>query len=79
MGVEPTAARAERPAADFEDREAHRDSYTPAMTIAQGQAIDQSESPRYNSRSHWPDPSTRSSPARRVMPSASSRSRKSSA
>ncbi len=29
MGVEPTAARAERPAADFEDREAHRDSYTP--------------------------------------------------
>ncbi len=35
MGVEPTAARAVRPAADFEDREAHRDSYTPATTIAQ--------------------------------------------
>ncbi len=41
MGVEPTAARAERPAADFEDREAHRDSYTPAKTIAQGRAIGQ--------------------------------------
>ena len=35
MGVEPIAARAARPAADFEDREAHRDSYTPADTIAQ--------------------------------------------
>ena len=35
MGVEPTAARAVRPAADFEDREAHRDSYTPRRTIAQ--------------------------------------------
>lgn len=35
MGVEPTAARAVRPAADFEDREAHRDSYTPTLTIAQ--------------------------------------------
>jgi len=160
MGVEPTAARAERPAADFEDREAHRDSYTPAKTIPQGQAVDQANSieplrcrgrreelerpfekarnptlnpspqagrdfksgpfslprkrgkggdggkdtsqtaskrflafplrslclggescscPDYSSRSHCPDPSTRSSPARRVMPSASSRSRKSSA
>jgi hypothetical protein len=37
MGVEPTAARAVRPAADFEDREAHRDSYTPAYTIAQAE------------------------------------------
>lgn len=33
MGVEPIAARAVRPAADFEDREAHRDSYTPSKTI----------------------------------------------
>jgi len=30
MGVEPIAARSARPAADFEDREVHRDSYTPA-------------------------------------------------
>jgi len=30
MGVEPTAARAVRPAASFEDWEAHRDSDTPA-------------------------------------------------
>jgi hypothetical protein len=28
MGVEPTVARAVRPTADFEDREAHRDSDT---------------------------------------------------
>lgn len=38
MGVEPTAARAVRPAADFEDREAHRDSYTPTPTIPQAAA-----------------------------------------
>lgn len=30
MGVEPTAARAVRPAAGVEDREAHRDPDTPA-------------------------------------------------
>jgi len=29
MGVEPTATRSARPAANFEDWEAHRDSYTP--------------------------------------------------
>jgi len=34
MGVEPTAARAVRPAASFEDWEAHRDSDTPADIIA---------------------------------------------
>lgn len=50
MGVEPTAARAERPAADFEDREAHRDSYTPTQTIAQDRAhcqhVGRSQQPR---------------------------------
>jgi hypothetical protein len=73
MGVEPTAARAVRPAADFEDREAHRDSYTPERTIAYN------ATPRYSSRFHSPDPNTRSSPLRRVILSASSRSRKSRA
>jgi hypothetical protein len=34
MGVEPTAARSARPATGFEDREAHRDSYTPTKNIA---------------------------------------------
>ncbi len=34
MGVEPTAARAVRPATGFEDREAHRDSYTPLLLRA---------------------------------------------
>ncbi len=29
MGVEPTAARSARPATDFEDRGAHRDTITP--------------------------------------------------
>ena len=31
MGVEPTAARSARPATDFEDRGAHRDTTTPRI------------------------------------------------
>jgi hypothetical protein len=39
MGVEPTAAR-KRPAADVEDREAHRDLTTPTTRIPDGGSFD---------------------------------------